>query len=101
MAVIILGFIADGIIFVVTIFGVPMTVVPSTVVTLLAKIALINDEDVVPPAVAVDVTIDGSGIDDDTDTTCEVATPEPVTVPPPVELLTCRMVVRFCCTACI
>lgn len=55
--------------FVVTIFGVPMTVVPSTVVTLLAKIALINDDDVVPPAAAVDVTIDGNGCDVDTDTT--------------------------------
>lgn len=68
VAVIILGFIDDGIIFVVTIFGVPMTVVPSTVVTLLAKIALINDDDVVPPAAAVDVTIDGNGTDVDTDT---------------------------------
>lgn len=57
----------------VVMFGVPITV-PSTVVTLLAKIALINDDDVVPDG--DDVTIDGA---DDTST----------------ELVDCRMFGRF------
>lgn len=56
-------------------FGVPITV-PSTVVTLLAKIALISDDDEVP--VGDDVTID---VDDETS----------------VELTDCRMFVRFGC----
>lgn len=71
VAVIILGFI-DGTKFVVM-FGVPITV-PSTVVTLLAKIALIKDDDEVP--VGDDVTID---VADETS----------------VELVDCRMFVRF------
>lgn len=54
-------------------FGVPITV-PSTVVTLLAKIALIKDDDEVP--VGDDVTID---VADETS----------------VELVDCRMFVRF------
>ena len=54
-------------------FGVPITV-PSTVVTLLAKIALINDDDEVP--LGDDVTID---VADETS----------------VEFVDCRIVVRF------
>lgn len=54
-------------------FGVPITV-PSTVVTLLAKIALISDDDEAP--LGDDVTID-----DDDETS--------------VEFVDCRMVVRF------
>lgn len=53
-------------------FGVPTTV-PSTVVTLLAKIALINDDDVVPDD---DVTIDGA-------------------VETRVQFVDCRIFVRF------
>lgn len=71
VALIILGFI-DGNMFVV-IFGVPITV-PSTVVTLLARIALINDDDEVP--LGDDVTIDGA---DETS----------------AEFVDCRMFVRF------
>lgn len=71
VAEIILGFI-DGIMFVVM-FGVPTTV-PSTDVTLLARIALISDDDDVP--LGDDVTIDGA---DDMS----------------VVLVECRMFVRF------
>lgn len=72
VAVIILGFI-DGIIFVVM-FCVPTTV-PSTDVTLLARIALISEDDEVP--LGDEVTIDGA---DDI----------------MVEFVDCRMFVRFC-----
>lgn len=58
----------------VVMFGVPITV-PSTVVTLLAKIALIKDDDDVPPD-GDDVTIDGA---DETST----------------ELVDCRIFARF------